>query len=243
MNRINRYPSESIFKNIPHITPGTVRIVSDKFRIANVSDFDPEGDSSGKSIPWVTISKAVLLRDNYTCRICEKSSFTTVGSATEFEQIHLDVQVHHIVPRKDGGKDTFKNLITLCESCHHKTFKGGYSGIPVEKQLNLFSFDQDIIVCLPSGFVTSLDHEKVNGFIPDYTVVQNQMREKWEMAYLQGSKLQVNAVSIKKSVYHDLLDELSLVKEIHDFITMYGSINGKKEKIRVFITDNGEPVL
>ncbi|MHB1811673.1 MAG: HNH endonuclease [Thermoplasmataceae archaeon] len=243
MNRIKRYPSESIFKNIPGISPGTVRIVSDRFKIAKVSDFDPDGDRTGKSITWATISGAVLLRDNYTCRICEKSSFTSVGSATEFEQVHLDVQVHHIIPRKDGGRDNFKNLITLCESCHHKTFRGGYGGIPVEKQLNLFSFEQDLVLCLPQGFVPSQDHLKVSVYIQDYSMVHNQLRDRWELAYLQGSKLSVNAVSIKKSVYHNLLDDLQLVKEISDYVTMHASINGKKGKIRVFITERGEPVL
>lgn len=243
MNRMDRYPSESVFKNIPIITPGTIRIVSDKFRIAEVSDFDPDGDRTGKSLPWATISKAVLLRDNYTCRICEKSNFTSVGTAFDVSQIHLNVQVHHIIPRKDGGSDSFRNLITLCESCHHKTFKGGYSGIPVERQLNLFSFDQKLIICLPKGYVPSQEHVKLNGYILDYSLVQNTLRERMEISYLQGSKLPVNAVSIKKGVYHDLLDDLSHLYEIGDYVTMHCNINGKKDRIRILLTANGEPMI
>ena len=243
MNRMQKYPSESIYKNIPGISPGTIRIVSDKFHIASVTDFDPDGDRNGKSISWANISKAVLLRDNYTCRICDQSSFTTVGSVTDFDQVHLDVQVHHIVPRKDGGKDTFKNLITLCESCHHKTFKGGYSGIPVEKQQNLFSFDEDIIISIPQDFTPSIDHRTVNGFIQDYAKVHNDLRDRWELIYMQGAKLPLAAVYVKRSVYHNVIDQLSLLSHISDYITMYAIINGKKEKARIFTDEKGQPII
>jgi len=243
MNRMQKYPSESIYKNIPGISPGTIRIVSDKFHIASVTDFSPDGDRTGKSIPWANISKAVLLRDNYTCRICDRSSFTTVTSATDFDQVHLDVQVHHIIPRKDGGKDTFKNLITLCEECHHKTFKGGYSGIPVEKQQNLFSFEEEIIVSIPQDFTPSIDHRMGQGYIPDYTKVHNDLRERWEIIYLQGSKLPLTVMHIKRSTYHKLIDQLSLLTHIADYVTMYMILNGRKEKVRIFIDENGQPLI
>ena len=240
---MQKYPSESIYKNIPGISPGTIRIVSDKYHIASVSDFDPEGDRTGKPITWANISKAVLLRDNYTCRICDQSSFTTVGSATDFDQVHLDVQVHHIIPRKDGGRDTFKNLITLCESCHHKTFKGGYSGIPVEKQQNLFSFDEEIIVSIPQDFTASIDHRIAQGYIPDYSKVHNDLRDRWELIYMQGAKLPMNVVYIKRSVYHKLIDQLSLLSHIADYTTMYIVINTKKEKARILIDESGQPLI
>ncbi|RLC05601.1 MAG: hypothetical protein DRI57_27420 [Deltaproteobacteria bacterium] len=34
------------------------------------------------------------------------------------------MEVHHIIPKSKGGKDTVKNLVTLCGSCHKKVHKG-----------------------------------------------------------------------------------------------------------------------
>ncbi len=30
------------------------------------------------------------------------------------------LRVHHRLPRKDGGADSFDNFVTLCESCHQR---------------------------------------------------------------------------------------------------------------------------
>ncbi|HEY5524247.1 MAG TPA: RNA-guided endonuclease IscB [Clostridium sp.] len=50
---------------------------------------------------------AALMRDNFTCVDC--------GSKE-------DLQVHHIKPKRAKGTDNIYNVITLCESCHIKTF-------------------------------------------------------------------------------------------------------------------------
>jgi 5-methylcytosine-specific restriction endonuclease McrA len=31
-----------------------------------------------------------------------------------------DLQVHHIVPRREGGSHELSNLITLCAACHER---------------------------------------------------------------------------------------------------------------------------
>lgn len=54
----------------------------------------------------------VLLRDNGTCADCKKKG---VGNG--------DLHVHHIKHRSEGGKDTLRNLITLCVRCHRKRHK------------------------------------------------------------------------------------------------------------------------
>ena len=54
---------------------------------------------------------ACLLRDNFICQYCRKKN----GKLT----------AHHILHRENGGKDTIKNLITLCETCHKKLHRGG----------------------------------------------------------------------------------------------------------------------
>ena len=49
-------------------------------------------------------------RDEYTCRRCNNKK---------------DLDVHHIIKRKDGGTDDLSNLLSLCRSCH-KTVDGRY---------------------------------------------------------------------------------------------------------------------
>ena len=51
---------------------------------------------------------AAILRDGCKCMECSKTK-------TNFE-------VHHITPRRLGGANTLRNLITLCPKCHMKTF-------------------------------------------------------------------------------------------------------------------------
>lgn len=53
------------------------------------------------------LRKAVILRDGSRCRECGKEN--------------CRLEVHHITPKRTGGRDTISNLITLCPSCHDKT--------------------------------------------------------------------------------------------------------------------------
>ena len=53
------------------------------------------------------LRKAAILRDGGRCRECGKSN--------------CRLEVHHITPRKENGRNTIGNLITLCPSCHDKT--------------------------------------------------------------------------------------------------------------------------
>ncbi len=50
------------------------------------------------------------MRDGYECQQCGK--------------LHCCLEAHHIVYREHGGKDTLTNLLTLCETCHHKLHEG-----------------------------------------------------------------------------------------------------------------------
>lgn len=50
---------------------------------------------------------AALMRDNFTCVDC--------GSKE-------NLQEHHIKPRRAKGADSIHNVLTLCKSCHAKTF-------------------------------------------------------------------------------------------------------------------------
>ncbi|MGM9661793.1 MAG: HNH endonuclease [Oscillospiraceae bacterium] len=46
---------------------------------------------------------AVYRRDNFCCALCDSSR---------------GLQIHHVIPRSQGGTDFPHNLITLCWKCH-----------------------------------------------------------------------------------------------------------------------------
>jgi len=56
----------------------------------------------------------IILRDNYKCLYC--------GEKFEFNQLTYD----HVIPRRDGGKTEWKNIVSACAPCnqekahHHK---------------------------------------------------------------------------------------------------------------------------
>ncbi len=53
---------------------------------------------------------ACLMRDGYRCQHCGKGG--------------VRLEAHHLVFQEHGGKDTLTNLLTLCESCHHRLHEG-----------------------------------------------------------------------------------------------------------------------
>lgn len=61
---------------------------------------------------WESIRTRVLERDGRECRFCGMS-----------EDEHIDensrsLDVHHIIPKGDGGEDSMSNLAALCRQCH-----------------------------------------------------------------------------------------------------------------------------
>ena len=60
--------------------------------------------------PRVKLTKReILRRDNYICQYC----------GAKFTVLTID----HVIPRHMGGKHTWDNLVTACQSCNHR--KGG----------------------------------------------------------------------------------------------------------------------
>ena len=49
------------------------------------------------------LRRAVYKRDGWRCALCDSTQY---------------IQVHHCVPRGEGGTDSIQNLITLCMDCH-----------------------------------------------------------------------------------------------------------------------------
>ena len=61
---------------------------------------------NGPTKGYYNVKAAVLNRDNHTCQICGAKN--------------TQLQVHHIISKKDGGSNRMKNLVTLCKDCHDK---------------------------------------------------------------------------------------------------------------------------
>lgn len=47
--------------------------------------------------------KAIVSRDGGKCKWCEST---------------VNLEVHHILPKSQGGTDAANNLVTLCHKCH-----------------------------------------------------------------------------------------------------------------------------
>jgi hypothetical protein len=95
--------------------------------LINPPDFDPHGTTDKGTTSCKTAITLTLIRDESHCRIC----------GDHYERGN-PVEVHHIIPKKDGGTHHLKNLITLCEKHHKETFKNGYAGLELlDRQIQL----------------------------------------------------------------------------------------------------------
>ena len=226
------------YKDIPELSLSTLRYVSQKFGIADVSDFDPKGDRSGSSIPWNIVSQAVLVRDNYACRICGANYLGPVDSSRNYDKLHFSVEVHHIIPRKDGGKDTFKNLITLCESCHHKTFSNNYSGIPGENSTNLDMFYGKIWLIIPSQIESNVEKFEL-GAIQDYGIVLDPNDGIRRIARIMGEKIKVSVVKISINGFLEIAELARKTLSAIDYFSLFVKLEDGREIVaRCLKTDD-----
>ena len=95
-----------------------------KHWIMNPTDFSPEGTKEKGTNRWMVARDLIIWRDGSECRIC--------GDRYETNN---PIEVHHIIPRKDGGSNHPKNLITLCLKHHTETYKNGYGGLELTDRL------------------------------------------------------------------------------------------------------------
>ncbi len=66
---------------------------------------------------WKKIRKHILRRDKYLCVMCFKKNILKDA-----------VEVDHIIPKNNGGKDDYDNLQSLCSKCHRtKTYRERHS--------------------------------------------------------------------------------------------------------------------
>ena len=101
---------ENVYKILP-ITKLVVEVAS--FDIQKIKNPDIQGEEyqQGEQLGFWNIREYVLFRDNHECQYCHGKSKDNI------------LNVHHIESRKTGGNSP-SNLITLCETCHHKYHQG-----------------------------------------------------------------------------------------------------------------------
>lgn len=68
-------------------------------------------DTTNRS--WEAVREEVRNRDDSECRFCG------ITDDEHREEHGKGLDVHHVIPRKDGGTDAPQNLATLCRSCHN----------------------------------------------------------------------------------------------------------------------------
>lgn len=241
---MNDHPAlrENLYKDIPKLPQSRMVNVAMSFGISDVADFDPEGDRARKSIPWSNISRAVLARDEYRCRVCGNGSLSTVDNSRDYNKIHFELEVHHIIPRKDGGSDTFQNLISLCEGCHHKTFAGGYSGVPVEKNMDLFSFDKTFLFALPADSLSLFRGNIRSATLEDYDRVFDQSENRYRVVPMLNTRMRINVAELKVEDYRELVTAIMRDHEVSDYVTLEAKAGTGHVNVRI-LTDTESDLI
>lgn len=73
------------------------------------SFFDIHGGEFRYGQDMMVVHDAVIARDGWQCVFCKDGS-----------QARINLTVHHVIPRGNGGDDSIKNLSTICRDCHEK---------------------------------------------------------------------------------------------------------------------------
>lgn len=87
-----------------------------------------------------TVRKAVYKRDRYRCALCDSTD---------------GLQVHHVIPRGQGGSNNIQNLITLCWRDHwacHKQPDRDDVITPEEAQQACVEYVADYYADRPNGW-------------------------------------------------------------------------------------------
>lgn len=104
----------TVVDKVCHILPITnITVEVASFDIQKIKNPDISGVEyqQGEQLGFWNVREYVLFRDNHECQYCHGKSKDNI------------LNVHHIESRKTGGNSP-SNLITLCETCHHKYHQG-----------------------------------------------------------------------------------------------------------------------
>ena len=89
--------------------------------------YSPDTPYLVRRLIWLRLKYAVLRRDGYVCQDC--GAAFGGRRAKIFDQRMregrggfkwVSLEVHHILPRSEGGSDHPGNLKTLCPECHRR---------------------------------------------------------------------------------------------------------------------------
>ncbi len=226
----------NIYCEIPRVSPAVIDQIGRHFGFENASDFDPAGDKTPKGIPWKRISEAVLARDNYSCRSCGKSTFADVPKENSSHSIHLSVQVHHIIPRKDGGSDSFRNLITLCDECHHSTFSNDYAGLP-SKDPALSVYNSKYLLVIPDPFLK--DGERATkAVIQDYARTYDADTGTYMIRPKLGERMEVSVLLLTFDRFRSIGKKFETEYSACSYVKIKQSGSGSKI-VTFFLDSNG----
>lgn len=101
---------------------------SPKVRVGSVgfTSLDGLSPSAFKPSPSPKLRMRILKRDGYRCRICGRKPD---------DYLDLELHVHHIRKRANGGLTDEANLITLCNTCH--------KGLDPHEDFTLFDYIEE----------------------------------------------------------------------------------------------------
>ncbi len=228
-------------RDIPLVSIRKLRETEEKFLLTRVEDFNPGGSSEPPDYRWNLISEAVLFRDDYTCRVCHRSSFSSVRSQKAYSRIHLNIQVHHIIPRSSGGSNNFKNLITLCEDCHKKTFKGGYSGVPVTKELSVYSDKEVIHAAISEEYLGTSNPRKAEVLLEEVSATY-EGGLTFSPSRKEGSNLRTTVFLLTYEDFTEAVKRAISAKKAKSYITIMGKKGRVNVPVKILIDIDGNLV-
>ncbi len=70
-----------------------------------------------RGVPFERVRTDIIERDGSRCTVCRRFEF-------QIQKAGYHLEVHHIQPVREGGRDEPANLCTVCESCHKNVIHG-----------------------------------------------------------------------------------------------------------------------
>lgn len=87
--------------------PGVLTTTREIFRIPRIIRIFKYVKAYGRLLRYS--NKGVWERDDYTCQYCGKRVATKA-----------DLSADHVVPRAQGGRETYENMVTACMICNRR---------------------------------------------------------------------------------------------------------------------------
>lgn len=95
------------------------------------------------------------------------------------------LQVHHIIPVKEGGTNNADNLIVLCPNCHYKAHRGIITIQELQKHIN------------PNIILKAIKNKKSRPK-QNVSLIGSMIKNKLEFEYFIKSKLAESGLNLSK---------------------------------------------